>query len=403
MQALLKRFFYKSGYDFYDVIQRVSKGLATKVDLREIQDFVGDTIYTTLGLSVMHILSYSIGGYYRVVYVKRSDAMLERGKGGFSIREDSALVRFLNKTRDMLVLNRGDTNQDEIEEIKKTLEPFMAEVVVPIFVDNNLSHIMVLGRKVSGDTLSLEDSYLLNTISNQTSIAIKQAQLYSGRFISDRFASLGMMFATFAHEIRNPLTSLKTFTELLPERYNDPDFRETFKQVVLDDIEKINALLRDMFESSTLGWKGGECIFSLRGLIDEGIEYINKRFRNIIIERDYKELDINIKGNRERLRQAFLNIIGNGCQAMSEGGVLRIGIISDSRDINISISDAGKGIAPHELGRVFEPFYTTKEDGMGLGLLIAKEVVREHGGDITVESNPGYGTTFIIRLPRHLA
>lgn len=417
IQVIIDNLFYKKTYDFYDTIQKVSQGLTTKLSLKDIYNFIGEIIFNTLGLSNLYLLSVSGGDYYRVVY-KRLSKDDTGGKNGMNpepdarrvrINKDSGLVRLLNKTRKITIcelLHEEDIKQEELEEIKKDLEPFKAEIVAPVFVGDKLHHIMILGRKTSGDMFSLEDIHLLNTISNQISIAIKQSQLYAEKVMSEKLASIGMVSATFAHEIRNPLTSLKTFAQLMPEKYYDSDFRETFARVVSFDIERIEDLINDLLDFSSKRGHIGVDNFNLTELINETINYIENKFaldkRNITIERNYKDIEINMTGDINRLKQAFVNIMSNGCQAMHEGGVLSVDIIHDGRNVDISISDTGEGIDPEDIERVFEPFYTTKEKGIGLGLAISKKAIEEHGGSIKVENRLGLGTTFVITLPFHL-
>jgi K+-sensing histidine kinase KdpD len=409
IQAVIDKVFYKKTYDFYDIIQKTSQGLSDKVSLDAIYDFIGKIIFNTLGLSSLYLLSASVGDFYRVVY-KMTSKGGDGVDGGFDKRaridKDSGIVGLLNRTRKIVLyelLNEEDIGEEEVEEIKKTLRPFEVEVIVPIFVDDKLSHIMLLGRKTSGDVFSLEDIHLLNTLSNQISVAIKQAWLYSEKVFSEKLASIGMMSATFAHEIRNPLTSLRTFTQLMPERYYDPDFRETFKRVVSFDIERIEGLIRDLLDFSSPARPRGRDRFDLIKLIDETVDYVEKKFelqkRHITIEKDYGDTEINMTGDVNRLKHAFVNIMTNGCQAMHEGGTLRVGIVCDGKNVNVAISDTGIGVDPDDIDRIFEPFYTTKEKGMGLGLAISKRAIEENGGSIKVESRVGEGTTFTVILP----
>jgi len=414
IQLIIDRLFYKKTYDFYSVVQKVSEGLKRRFNLEAIYDFIGNILFNTLGLRNFYILSASVSGYYRIVYRKPSGEETYGGNGvntrpdirRVRIEKDSSIVRFLNKHRRVVLyelLNEEDIEEREVEEIRKELRPFDVEVIVPVFVDDELSHMILLGRKTSGDVFNLEDIHLLNTLSHQLSVAIKQAWLYSEMLLSEKLASIGMMSATFAHEIRNPLTSLRTFTQLMPERYYDPDFRETFTKVVSFDIERIEGLIRDLLDFSSPTKPRGRDRFDLIGLVDETIDYITKKFnlqkKHIKVEKHYGDVEVKITGDEHRLKHAFVNIMSNGCQAMREGGTLRVGIDSDGKRVNISISDTGEGIDPGDIERIFEPFYTTREKGVGLGLAISKKAIEEHGGSIKVESCLGEGTTFTIVLP----
>ena len=213
---------------------------------------------------------------------------------------------------------------------------------------------------------------------------------------------MGLMSATFAHEIRNPLTSIKTFAQLFPEKYMDTDFREVFSKVVVDDVERIDGLIRDLMDFSS-----GKAISSMDdigvvSLIDEILTYLEGKLeledKKISVEKNYKDVKINILGDSGKLKQAFINIITNGCQAMGENGVLKVNITPNGREVDIAISDTGKGISQEEISRLFDPFYTTKPMGMGLGLAISKKIIEDHGGRIMVESEISKGTTFTVSL-----
>jgi signal transduction histidine kinase len=104
--------------------------------------------------------------------------------------------------------------------------------------------------------------------------------------------------------------------------------------------------------------------------------------------------------DRNQIRQAFFNIIRNAIQAMAHGGVLRITLSSTDRFVAIAFKDTGPGIPPDELGNIFEPYFTTKSEGTGLGLMIVQRIVRDHGGELEVHSEPRAGTTFTLFLPR---
>jgi signal transduction histidine kinase len=262
----------------------------------------------------------------------------------------------------------------------------------------------MLGEKLSGDIFTNEDISLLNTISNETAIALKNAQLYKEKVLSEKLASIGMMSATFAHEIRNPLTSIKTFAQLFPEKYSDTEFRETFSKIAINEIERIDGLIKDLLDFSS----GKKALQSMENvditvLIGGTLEHLRAKLelekRNIGVEKLYKNVKINVAGDSEKLKQAFTNIITNSFQAMDEKGVLKVNIILSGRDVDVQIIDTGKGISPQDITKIFDPFYTTKSMGVGLGLAISKKIIEDHGGRIAVESELSKGTTFTVSLP----
>jgi signal transduction histidine kinase len=419
VQTIIDKVFYKKTYDYYATIRKVSRDLASIFDFQKIYSYVGDIIFSTLGLKRIYLLAAIPGGSYGVVYhTKKEDKQKKKRANSepdsinydekVRINNRSWMVRFCKKSGDIIVKDELQAVEVKfgpkvVGWIKSELELFHGETVVPIFVDGRLSLLIILGEKLSGDMFTSEDINLLNTISNQTAIAIKNAGLYKDKIHSERLASIGMMSATFAHEVRNPLTSLKTFAQLMPEKYNDEEFRTTFSKIVEGEIEKIDGLIGDLLDFSTEKKASRVNNFDLVDLVDETINYVKGKFdfeqKNITVEKKYKESEINMSGDATNLRQAFVNIITNGCQAMNGNGLLRVEIDQNRRNVDIAITDTGKGIHPDDVSKIFDPFITTKEVGVGLGLAISKRIVEDHKGKIIVKSELSKGSTFTISLP----
>ncbi len=419
IQKGIDKVFYKKTYDYYSTIQQVSATLASMFDLQNIYRFMGNIIYEVLGLKTVCILATISGDGYEVVYnvskQGRGKVYLGHlpGDGNMiNIDSNSEIVKFCRKSGEIIIKNtlpafESNHGSEIVRGIVSELEAFQGEVVIPVYVDSELSALMILGEKMSGDIFADEDIHLLSTISDQAASAIKNASMYKDKVNSERLASIGMMAATFAHEIRNPLTSLKTFAQLMPEKYNDEEFRDTFSKIVVKEIDRINSLIGDLLDFSIDKESGRVNEFELNALMDEIIEYIKGRIeldkQNILIEKVYNTVKIVLYGDVEKLKQAFINIINNGCQAMNGTGILQVEIIPNSRNVDISISDTGEGIHPDDITRIFDPFVTTKEMGVGLGLAISKRVIEGHSGKILVKSKLSKGTTFTVTLPMQYA
>jgi signal transduction histidine kinase len=415
IQLFIDKVFYKKTFDYYATIRTVSHDLASMFDLQKIYEFIAGTIYETLGLDKIYLLTDAHDGTYEVTYYKSKKKKSKDAGDQIPHRERNKkfgkraeTTKFFRNDGDIIVKDElpriADMfGQDSANKIKKELKIFSGEVVVPVNVDGELSMVMVLGEKMSGDMFSNEDINLLNTISNQTAISLKNAALYKDKVNTERMASIGMMSATFAHEIRNPLTSLKTFAQLMPEKYDDAEFREVFSKIVVKEIDRINGLIVNLLDFSTEKKSSFVDEIELTTFMDEIIEYTRGRLKidhqNIIIEKLYNNDSIFVKGDAETLKQAFTNIINNGCQAMYGEGVLKITIKPNARNVEVAITDTGEGIDPDNLSKIFDPFVTTKEMGVGLGLAISKRTVVEHKGEISVESALTEGTTFTVMLP----
>lgn len=217
---------------------------------------------------------------------------------------------------------------------------------------------------------------------------------------AERFSSMGAMAASLAHEIKNPLVPIQLFAHLLPTKYDDREFREEFSQTVLNEIERINRLVGQMLDLVRKPAEDRERV-DLSEILDRLLVLIRHDCaRNQIhITRNLTENLPPVLGVEGQLYQSLLNVLMNAIQVMPDGGELTL--ITGVRDhrIIISITDTGPGVPPEDLQHIFEPLYTTKTGGHGLGLALTYQFVRAHGGDIHAECQPKSGLTVCISLP----
>ncbi|MEW5920052.1 MAG: ATP-binding protein [Bacillota bacterium] len=227
-----------------------------------------------------------------------------------------------------------------------------------------------------------------------------------------RLASLGEVAAGMAHEIKNPLVSIKTFAELLPEKFNDHEFRYTFSRIVTQEIERINALilqLLDLTADPVLFFQKTK----IEDIMDEVLLLLSPYLEtcNIRLTKAYAPETPPVNVDRNHIKQALFNICLNGIQAMRDGGELNIQLMpalweekfsgmrpAGKKEVKIVIKDTGPGIPGEIRHRIFDPFFTTKADGMGMGLSLSHKILSAHGGTIQFSSN-GEGTLFEIYIP----
>lgn len=243
--------------------------------------------------------------------------------------------------------------------------------------------------------------------------AIRQLELQVRR--TDRLASLGTLAAGMAHEIKNPLVSIKTFTQLLPERYDDADFRETFSSLVGGEVKRIDSIVNQLLRFSRPS-KPVLAAISLHDLLNSALKLLQQQMRSkdIQLATSFTTAPDKINADGDQLSQAFINFFLNAIESMQQGGTLTVTTTlpapghpagawwnghPDRSMILIGIQDTGEGIPAADLSHIFDPFFTTKAQGTGLGLSVAHGIIHEHGGLIDVKSAPGYGTTFTIAIP----
>ena len=233
---------------------------------------------------------------------------------------------------------------------------------------------------------------------------------------SDRLASLGTLSAGMAHEIKNPLVSIKTFTQLLPERYQDSDFRETFSNLIGHEIDRIDSLVNQLLRFARPA-KPLLKPMHVHDVLEKSLMLVGHRLyqKEIKLSRSWDAEVDTIRADADQLEQVFLNFFLNAMDAMKQGGELTVsteirsaedlvgsvnGRSADVREIlRVTVRDDGEGIRSEDVPHVFDPFFTTKDYGTGLGLSVVHGIIQEHGGQIEVESELSKGTAFHILLP----
>jgi len=226
---------------------------------------------------------------------------------------------------------------------------------------------------------------------------------------ADRLAAVGKMAAGMAHEIRNPLASISGSIEMLKDELGSSPQNQQLMGIVLREVNHLNTLIADFLLFARPFSPGKERIH-LNCLLEEILQMFthgpdfNRRTR---LETQFQD-DLYLQGDPHQIRQVFWNLLINAAQAMPEGGTLRVELRKNSSPPaisagrvygEISVIDSGTGIGEEERGKIFDPFYTTKEKGTGLGLSIVHSIVEGYGGKVTVQSQPGQGTTFSVFLP----
>ncbi|MEF9475864.1 MAG: ATP-binding protein, partial [Candidatus Mariimomonas ferrooxydans] len=218
---------------------------------------------------------------------------------------------------------------------------------------------------------------------------------------SEKLASSGTLLFGVAHELNNPLSNISTSCEILKEEMDAPD--AAFKKELLSQIEAETDRARDIIRT-VLGFsrEGKKEMINLNGTVRESVRLIKGEIRSTVEIHVEVPDNISLPGDKQKLQQVFLNLIKNAEEAITgEGTIYIITRKNKDRMIEIEIKDTGTGMEAEIVSKIFDPFFSRKETekGYGLGLFIVHKIIEEHGGTIDVESEPGYGTTFLIKLP----
>ncbi len=213
----------------------------------------------------------------------------------------------------------------------------------------------------------------------------------------EKLAGMSTLTASMHHELKNPLTAIRVFAEYLPEKYDDPEFRDNFKEIVTGEVDRVTGILHQLLDYSKPQEPELKKVRILE-VFDETLLFLNHTMTQQGVEavKDYQE-DPFVNADRNQMKQVFLNLLLNGIQAMEKGGVFRIeSRRTGDKQFLIKISDTGPGIPKEHLKQLFDPFFTTKTNGTGLGLSIVQRIMKKHGGDIQIESVAGQGTSISL-------
>lgn len=217
---------------------------------------------------------------------------------------------------------------------------------------------------------------------------------------TDRLSSIGTLSAGMAHEIRNPLVTIRTFTDLLPQQYNDTDFRETFFDLVGQEVQRIDAIVNRLLNFARPA-KASLKPTSLHEVVENSIRLVEQQLlkHEITLDKKLTAERYMVHADAEQLNQAFVNFFLNAIQAMTPGGTLWVSTSLSNAAIQLDVRDTGCGVSEEQRRHIFDPFFTTKETGVGLGLSVSHGIIQEHKGTIDVESREGRGTVFHVQLP----
>jgi two-component system, sporulation sensor kinase E len=222
---------------------------------------------------------------------------------------------------------------------------------------------------------------------------------------SERLNALTLLAAGVAHEIGNPLNSLHIHLQLMERKIRELDGapKEELQEsinVARAEISRLDSIV-SQFLRAIRPTKPQLLAENINEIVKEAVRFFGPEIkdRDMVVEQELRSDLPPVQVDRDQMKQAFYNVIKNSLEAMKRRGILRIRTDMDATHLLVSFKDTGGGISAEDLGRVFEPYFTTKTSGTGLGLLIVRRIVREHGGELAIESSEGKGVTLTIRLP----
>jgi signal transduction histidine kinase len=410
-EKTVEQLIFKNKYDYRKTISNLSRAMVSILDTNDLCKKIITTITEAMIVkkASIYILNEEKGFYelYESISLTGEEIVS-------CYKKDDPIFAWIEKHNEIFIREELEkyTTDSEALTIAERMKQMEAEICIPLITKQKLMGILNLGMKSSRDMYTHEDLELLTTLSNQATVAIENAKLYEDLSKTkvqmqraDRLASLGTLTAGLAHEIRNPLVAIKTFTQLLPDRFDDEEFRSHFLNVTAGEVDRISSLVSELLDFARPSQPKlnkedlNQVLEKMLLLVDT-----ESHKKNLQITRDFHEFLPPVVLDKEQIKQVFLNILLNAVYATPENGTITVGTRHIKRNgsqnyVQVIIRDTGKGIPEENLDKIFTPFYTTKHEGSGLGLAISHQIVQEHRGSIEVESEENQGTTFYVNLP----
>ncbi len=403
------------------VLNRLSRTIHREIDRGRLYDTLLTALRDELAFDGCSVLLFDENANRLRFVAHEPDDDVARRLRDLVIEADSAPV-FLDR------LHKGESqllHGDEAVDLESPLRAWMTEVaaeelyVVPLVGKERVVGALAVDNRRGGQRLAADGRMLVEGLATQAVIAIENAKLVDDLRRSraqvrrvDRLGTLGTLAAGLAHEINNPLVSLNTFITLAPGKRtsDDPSFWGEYHELACGELERIRGLVEAM---SRLG-RGGPAPSNGKTQVDVA-EVVRQVVRLLHRETEQAGVTIHLHASsdvpaipavRDQIHQVVLNLALNAIQASQSGGSISIAVDPDGpmtapTGVRIRFQDGGVGITEENLEKIFDPFFTTKDPdkGTGLGLMISHQIIADHGGSIEVESTPGDGATFYVRLP----
>jgi len=402
-----------------------NSGLMETLDIDEILRLVLEGVTRNIGFDRARL--YLVNEKRNILECKMAVGVDEEKIKGIVLSlnpMDSIVARSIVEKKPFVIPDAG--HDPRVNPVLKEKFNLHSLVVIPLLVKEKALGAIAADHVEPGKNISTEGLESLMTFAQQAGLAIQNAFMYQelktfsqqmeekiqkttadlrkteAQLIrSEKLAALGQLAAGIAHEIRNPLTSINILIHSLRESIPSKNSHGEDLKVIEEEINRINEIvdqfLRFAKPASPLLEKA-----EVLPIFEETLQLLKPQIerRRISVQKSFRSLPP-ITIDREQMKQVVLNLLLNAIQAMPKGGQLGLSAAmpDDHQWIQLSIQDSGVGIPPRDMDKLFDPFFSTKEGGIGLGLSIAHRIIDQHHGKIEVESAPGKGTHFTIWLP----
>lgn len=399
-------------YRYQRALSEVITQVATTSNAEELLQMVVDKIVEHMNVARAMVLMQEDA---TTDYTARAQASVQ-GKNGETpfLAEGAETIAWLRRHKRSLVKEEIQFREVQARALRigEELDRLGVSLCVPMVLDGKLVGSLAIANKQSGDMFVDQDIKILESLCAEVALAVRYRKFEQQMIQASKLASLGTLAAGIAHEIRNPLSSIKTFVQLLPSRSNDAEFQAEFSKLVSSDVDRISKIVENVLSfarSSSIHVNEHR----MEEVIEDSLSLVRSQLKKKAVEvtTHYQDLPP-VKVDKDQMSQVFVNIILNAVDALPDlGGKIRVSCqvasVASPKDprrrtmphLLIEIADNGQGIPDNIKGKLFDPFFTTKSHGTGLGLSITHQIVESHGGFIQVRSAAGQGAAFLINLP----
>jgi len=311
---------------------------------------------------------------------------------------------------DLLILDFRLPDGDGLEILRQLKADDRREPVVFVTTSSSTA-IAVEAMKIGAEDYIVKEEGYVSVLPFVVREVIERARLRAERTDlerrlarAERLASLNTLMAGIAHNLNNPLTTVRTFVELLPSRYEtDAEFRTSYYKLVLDEIERIRVLIGSMMQAVTVPNENGDPPWAARELLRELETYASPALREKHLRLDAscaRDMPAMVVA-RESLKQALIILLDNAIAFSPEGSTVAIACRVRQPDSSVvfEVADEGPGVPPENRRKIFDPFFSTRTGGIGIGLFVALSVARAQGGTLEVADREPRGAVFTLTLP----
>ncbi|MBD3383700.1 GAF domain-containing protein [candidate division KSB1 bacterium] len=407
MQEKLDKFFFKGRYYYQQYLRELTDSISRIVDLEVLMQTISNALTRALRAKACSLVVFHYSGHsFKIV----------KSMGSHQLTDIYILRNALKQTRH-LDLRR----QIRTQRVRKAMQYNRIELAIPIYSQDKITGLISLTAKQTGNPYSDEEIDVLQTFAHQVGLVMDNAKLVQDRlqleekvFQSEKMKTMGELATTIAHEMKNPLSSIKTIVQVLLEKAKGEEAEDL--KMVVSEINRLNAVLEKLLRFAHPS-SGHLQVVNLEETVEQVVSLLKREAesRSVNINRRIEPGRYPVLASQNMLREIVFNLIHNAIHAAGSDGRVVIGLkkitaipenslVAGGVDSGkegwfcLSVQDTGVGISKSDFKKIFEPFYTTKTVGTGLGLTIVKRNVERIGGAIQINSAFEKGTEFCVIL-----